>query len=512
MKKLSKLFFVMLIVLASIVIETTIFAESINFNAVSVPDILLSSEEVSDDSEKIITENELKKVLTEALEAMSQKKTGDEKELAEYLNAIKWAFTLIKDYFNTTLTPAELARERFEKAIKTLVSIDQHSKGFNPQEAQLFNDDLKPTICGIGASVDQSENWTLQKTEEIPIHESRTELLSRPTNSVISIMLEGPNGEFMGNLNQDIPVGAKLTIQTKHPQKPNYVLMTTSVRERKSVEIIEIFSGGGAEKAGLQAKDIILEVDGKPTIDFPFIDNICRIRGPAGTKVNLLIQRNEQKFNAEITRAEINKIEAEVKTEKYGDIGYIQLKKFNEGAANLVKQILDEFTDNNIGKLVLDLRNNPGGLLDEALKELECFIEDGQILIGVRSRGEAITPQLSYSSRASVFKGKIIVLVNNQSASASEIIAGGLQQHGLASVAGEKSFGKGSVQNIFSLPKNDAVASIKLTIQEWLIFNPFTKEYVKVDGVGINPDIQIDPNLSIEEILKNPNIMTYFNN
>ena len=213
-------------------------------------------------------------------------------------------------------------------------------------------------------------------------------------------------------------------------------------------------------------------------------------------------------FLVKIKGEKININKATTEAKAIGDTGYFKIVDFNNhNISKAIKEILHGFSSKNIKNLIIDLRDNPGGFVDQVLDIADCFVEINEKLIReVTSDHEFETESCSNP----LFRGKIIVLVNNNSASASEILSGVLQKHDLAKIFGETTFGKGTVQRPFELPDNDAIAAIYFTIAEYQIWDPKTKQYIKVDGIGIQPDVKCDTNLSFEEILKLPETQKYF--
>lgn len=248
-----------------------------------------------------------------------------------------------------------------------------------------------------------------------------------------------------------------------------------------------------AEKAGLQADDEILEIDGKSTKGITVDQAADLIRGKEGTSVKLLIKRKDtQPKLYTITRAEIEvksisqKVPNDIKMPE--DIGYIRLSSFiSRNAASEFKSILEQ----SVGKkgFIIDLRANPGGLLSNAIYISDMFLDDGTIVSTVDRDGYKETQR---AAKGVVTRKPLVILINGGSASASEIFSGAMKDNGRAIIIGEKSFGKGLVQEINKLPYE---SGINITIQKYL-----TPNGTDINKKGITPDIEVK---LTEENIKN---------
>lgn len=239
-----------------------------------------------------------------------------------------------------------------------------------------------------------------------------------------------------------------------------------------------------AYKAGLKAGDIILAVDGYPTQDMTMQESVSKIRGAQGTEVELLILHKEDKMpsTVKIVRDSIPLIS--VKT-RFLETGYVwvRITRFSD---NTQKELLEGLADvakqAEIKGLVLDLRNNPGGLLDQAVKVADVFLSSGEI-VSMRGREKDDSRSFKATSAKTDQICPLVVLVNAGSASASEIVAGALQDHKRGLLVGERTFGKGSVQNVIPLPDGSA---LKLTVA--LYYTPSGRS---IQAEGIQPDFAI---------------------
>lgn len=245
--------------------------------------------------------------------------------------------------------------------------------------------------------------------------------------------------------------------------------------------IIAPLPGTPAEKAGLKAGDKILAIDGKDTTDMALDYAVSIIRGEKGTDVTLTVWREgwEKSRDFKITRDQIEV--ASVKWEMKKDIAYIEITNFNEDTSAKFNQAVTELIAQNPKGFILDLRNNPGGFLDTAVEVAGEWIDGNVVVIEQTDDGQK--NELRSSGLARLENLKTVVLINQGSASASEIVAGALQDYGKATLVGETTFGKGSVQNLETLPDGSAV---KITVALWL-----TPKGRQIDKAGIAPDTEV---------------------
>lgn len=251
----------------------------------------------------------------------------------------------------------------------------------------------------------------------------------------------------------------------------------------KQLAVIAPIAGTPGEKFGLKPMDKILEIDGKPTKDMALEEAVSMIRGKKGTKVKLLIMRpsflKPQIFNVVRDKITINSAELKMLD---GDIAYIKLITFEkQSAADEFKQCLFKAKDKKAKGLIVDVRNNGGGLLDNAIDIGSMFVRSGIIVQTVDRDGNR---DIRNSSGNVLWWGPIVVLINEASASASEILAGALQDHKLATIVGTKSFGKASVQSVKVLQDESAVL---LTIAKYQ-----TPNGTDISKKGIHPDIVVE--------------------
>ncbi len=263
------------------------------------------------------------------------------------------------------------------------------------------------------------------------------------------------------------------------------------------IEIADVLPNAPAEKAGVVPGDVFIEVDGIPVAGMNQTELVTIVRGPAGTTVTILMQRGDKQLTFEIVRErfEIPSVFSEVLE---GNIGYISSYDFNQRTRSQIDAALAELNVNELNGLIIDLRNNPGGLLTSAIEVGSAFIENGDILHEVFGNGEEITFETD-GSFANITV-PIVFLVNERSASASELVAGAVQDYGLATIIGEQTFGKGTVQQLRTLTNGGGV---RLTIAQWL-----TPNRNSIQGEGITPDIiiRVDNDRELAELGKDPQL------
>lgn len=239
-----------------------------------------------------------------------------------------------------------------------------------------------------------------------------------------------------------------------------------------------------AEKVGLRSGDWVTQIDGTETTGMSLEFAISKIRGPKATEVNLTIQRNgsETANEFKITRDTIKVQSVKLKMLD-NKIAHIQLREFNQTTSADLNKIIVEIINQNPRGIVLDLRDDPGGYFDTAVEVASEWIEDGVVAYEKTGDGK-LQPYEDSFGRPRLKDFPTVVLVNKGSASASEIVAGALQEHNIAKIVGEKTFGKGTVQRLFDLADG---SSLKLTIAEWL-----TPNKNSIDKQGIEPDVKVE--------------------
>ena len=248
----------------------------------------------------------------------------------------------------------------------------------------------------------------------------------------------------------------------------------------KQLTVVAPIEGTPAEAAGILSGDLIMKIDGQDTKDMALDEAVGKIRGKEGSKVTLTIQRDgKESQEYTLTRATIVLKSVSGKMLENG-IGYIRLSMFSETTGNDFTQKMSELKEQGMTSLILDLRNNPGGLIGESVKVARLLVPQGPIVSVIGKNGERETSQ-SYLEKIPL---PMVVLINGGSASASEIVAGAIQDSGAGKLIGVKTFGKGSVQRIIPLDKDSAV---KITIAEY-----HTPKDRSIHGKGIEPDIVVE--------------------
>lgn len=274
---------------------------------------------------------------------------------------------------------------------------------------------------------------------------------------------------FTSDLDNELDgIGAELTVQDS------------------ALLVVQPLKGSPAEKAGLKIDDIILKVDGQDSGEMTFMEAIQKIRGKKGTKVTLDIYRDStgENFPLTITRGHIEV--PSLTTEELEDgIFYMSINQFSNDTEKEFYEGVREALLFNAKGMILDLRSNGGGYLDASVDILGEFIESGQVAVIIESQATRTRELIKTDGSARLKDIPLVVLINGDSASASEILAGALQDLDRATIIGETSFGKGTVQEVQQLSDK---SSLRLTIARWL-----TPNETNVDGKGVAPDLVVAP-------------------
>jgi carboxyl-terminal processing protease len=330
-----------------------------------------------------------------------------------------------------------------------------------------------PYSQGTGpAVIDQAWNEIL--TEYVDRDEINTETLS---HGAIRGMLQALDDPYSSFLTAD-----EYTIYSSDYQGTfEGIGAYIGVREGQ-LTIIAPIADSPAEKAGVKAGDIILEIDGELVRDMSFAEAILKIRGPQGTLLKLLITREgeNEPFIIEITREEIEM--ASVRLEMKEDFAHITITEFTQRTGQEMGEILQEIDESTTSGIILDVRGNPGGIL-YVVVEVASYFLDEDIILYTRDNQDNVTP-MNRVEVTPVIHLPIVMLVDGSSASGSEVLAGALQDYERAIIAGTQTYGKGSVNQFIVL--NDGSA-ILLTISRWL-----TPHQYLIEGQGILPDIELE--------------------
>jgi len=292
--------------------------------------------------------------------------------------------------------------------------------------------------------------------------------LAASTNDPYTVFMTAKEAtDFSGSLQGTISgIGAKLELD-----------------EDKNVVIAAPLAGSPAEAAGLRAKDILINIDGKSAYGLSVNDAVKKVRGEKGTKVKLTILRNKsEQLDFTITRDTIKIPSVVTKTLDDGKIGYIQVSQFSDDTDELAQKAAAKFKSDGVTKIILDLRDNPGGEVTTAVNLSSLWLTPGDTIVQQR-RGTEVT-DTQVATDVNTLKGMpTVVLLNAGSASASEITALALRENGVATLIGETSYGKGVVQQLF--PFKDG-SSLKVTVAKW-----YSPKGTNIDKKGIKPDTEV---------------------
>jgi carboxyl-terminal processing protease len=243
--------------------------------------------------------------------------------------------------------------------------------------------------------------------------------------------------------------------------------------------VLTVLPSTPAEEVGLKPGDAITHVDGNSVRGLSSEEVVGRVKGPDGTEVTLTVERDNHSLEFDITRAAIDLPNVTGKLVR-GDIGYVRLFGFGRGAGDQLRQEIQKLLDRGATGLVLDMRDNGGGLFSESIEVAGTFIEDGEI-VSFKERG---VPEVDYDAEGDAFEDiPLVVLVNGNSASATEIVAGALKAEDRAELVGQTTFGKGSVQEVVPLSDDSA---IKMTTGAY-----FTPNGESIEGEGVAPDVTV---------------------
>lgn len=252
-------------------------------------------------------------------------------------------------------------------------------------------------------------------------------------------------------------------------------------KQDDNIIIVAPIAGYPAAQAGLQAKDVIISIDDKPTTGMTLSEAVNAIRGPAGSQVKLKVIRGGAEQEVTITRATISI--PSVKWEVKNGIGVMTITTFSDDTAQLAQQAAQDFKNQNVKGVIVDVRGNPGGLLDSSVDVASLWLPKGAVVLTEQRGGKVIK---TYNATGNnILEGiPTVVLIDESSASASEILAGALQDNKAATLIGATSYGKGSVQNVIPLTSGGV---LKVTIARW-----YTPDGQNIDKAGITPSQKVD--------------------
>lgn len=265
-------------------------------------------------------------------------------------------------------------------------------------------------------------------------------------------------------------------------------IYVTENKEDNTILIVGVMNGSPALESGIQAGDIIKKVDDVEYVGSQLSEAVSKLKGEENTKVNVTVLREEKEINMEVTRKSI--VVEHVTSKVINDnIGYIQLDSFDDDVAEEFEKQYQSLKESNITGLIIDLRNNGGGVVDEATAIADLFSEKGETVL--ITKGKTDEEELTKAKREKVIKDvPVVVLINQATASASEILAGALRDNYGAIIVGKNSYGKGVIQTVYSLSNG---AGLKITTNEY-----FTPKHVKINEIGIKPDEEIELSINSE--------------
>lgn len=279
-------------------------------------------------------------------------------------------------------------------------------------------------------------------------------------------------------------------------------------------EVVTVFPNTPAEEQGMQQNDIITEIEGADTFNMILPEVATKIKGKPATTVKIKVFRpaDGEFYSLEVVRREVTYSSIAKKELLDNKVGYIKISNFAEETGADFRKAMEELTAKGMKSLVLDLRDNTGGLLDAASQVANCFVPSGMI-VEIEYRAAGNKPPTQYADpKSEKFSLPIVVLINANTASASEVLTSCLRDYGLAKVIGEKSFGKGVVQEVVPLEKaevevtapdgkkykdNKVISAVAVTVGKY-----YTKDHKEIHGVGIEPDIWYDINNQLAEDAK----------
>lgn len=256
-----------------------------------------------------------------------------------------------------------------------------------------------------------------------------------------------------------------------------------------NIVVLSPMENSPAEEAGLEAGDIIIAINGEKCTEMDVNIAASKIKGEKGSTVELEIIRNNETIKKTVER---RNVEIKNSTSRVidGKIGYIGLSTFDEGCTKNIENYLEEFKKQNINSVIIDLRNNTGGIVTEAIDFAELFVKKGDVIM--RSYNKTDKETVYKSSSKKTVDMKVVLLVNEYSASATEIVTAALKDNNLATVVGTKTFGKGVMQEV--IPMFNGTSALKVTVEEFK-----TPNGDKINKVGITPDIEVEDDLETDE-------------
>lgn len=331
----------------------------------------------------------------------------------------------------------------------------------------------RPSSSGEGLDI-VGQAWNIILTDYVDRDKLETSMLKQ---GAIEGMLESLDDPYSSYLEpEDYELGLS-SLEGEFNGIGAYVTI-----EDKQLMIIAPIADSPADQAGIKAGDIILEINGEPVVEMSLAEAIIKIRGPKGTSVKLLVLHEGETEPEEIeiirTRVELPSVDFEME----GDIAHINITQFSERTDDELSPALQSLEKEKARGIILDLRGNPGGLLETVIDVASHFLSEGNIVDVVTNQGKVAT--LKVNTGTSTTDLPMVVLVDSTSASGSEVLAGALQDHGRAIVAGNTTYGKGSVNILHQL---DDGSGLYITTARWL-----TPSGRLIEGQGIKPDQKLE--------------------
>jgi carboxyl-terminal processing protease len=310
-------------------------------------------------------------------------------------------------------------------------------------------------------------------------------------DGAINGMLEALDDQFSGYMNPEIfpMMNSDLSGEVE-----GIGAVVSTIEDTGQIEIVTVLEGSPAQDAGILPGDIFLMVNGEDVTGYTQLELVGLVRGPAGTTVNLTMLRDDEEVEFEIVRERI--IVPNTETAMFGSVGYVKLNEFTENARQDLDDAIESLNPEQLTGLILDLRGNPGGLLDSAVEIASAFLPEGELIL-TEDFGERFSP-ITFEADGTDLEldFPIVVLVDETSASASELVTGAWQDYHVVTVIGEVTFGKGTVQTWQELSNG---GGIRLTIARWLRPNGQW-----IHHVGITPDIIVEWEPENYEDIGNP--------
>ena len=359
---------------------------------------------------------------------------------------------------------------------------DLEADGSNSASCVIPNDAFEPVCEAMaleGASTEQAEEAALAGMMTA-LDANSAYLDAR----ALALLKEDQTGEVEG-------IGALVSSEDRAAEDPESTPCAV-VSATCRLVVISTFANGPAARAGIEAGDVLVAVDSE-AIDGWTVDEVtAAVRGPAGTDVTLTIDRDGDRLDVTVTREAISI--PVVESEVIGGVGYLKLNLFTDTSDRQLHRALLDLLDSGIGRLVLDLRDNPGGALDATVNIASEFLEGG-VVVRTQAPDEETPYSVENGGIATGSDLEIVVLVNRGSASASEVLSAALQERDRALIIGENTFGKNTVQQRFGLSNGGA---LKLTVARWV-----TADGADFGGDGVTPDItaELDPQLTVGEVV-----------